>query len=212
MSLPSPPSPAALAEFPAIEAGPQSTWYRLFRAFDARTGARREPLLFSASGQGRFDPPGTGQAPAAHPPYGTCYFGESLMAAYVEKFGDFGVLQRAQVQAFQVIAVQSPDRPRRLADVSDGRVLGQFGLTKEVCDTDDYGGPQDWSLALFQAGFDGIAYAPKHDPVGDLRTIALFGPPGPAEVAQVGLSRSEEGPIPESAIGEAASRYHLFVI
>lgn len=37
---------------------------------------------------------------------------------------------------------------------------------------------QEWALRLFQAGFGGIWYTARHDPRGDLHSIALFGKPG----------------------------------
>lgn len=200
MSVPPPPPRADLADFPALR------WSKpLYRVVKLRNpdGSERRPLFFSTAGEGRFDPASLGSAT------GTCYLGADEVACVVEVFGRLrtippGLLQDYRVASFRAAAAL------RLADTCAPVVLGRFGLTRELCTTPDYARTQQWARAWLDVGFAGIHYAPRHDPRGDLRAIALFGPAGPQDPADAHLQLERMEPLGDAGLRRAA-RYGLYV-
>ena len=178
---------------------------RIVRRYD-EGGQARQALFFSTLGLGRFDPPDGAAAT-----YGSCYFAREPIAAYIERFGSYPVTLQDVIEARQLVDI-SPLRAVRLADVCNPVVLGQYGLTREICAVTDYDLPQRWAAALHQAGFDGVWYGPRHDPQGDLRAATLFGPPGGREPDQVGLRIVNRRPIPHAVIVRAAQDFGLYVV
>lgn len=164
MSLRPPPAdPAELADFPARRVADAYSYARVH----AETHA---PEWFCTCGEHRFDPP-----LSASSPFGTCYLAGHPLGAFVEKFGDLSIVTRERVDAHRLAHLQVP--ATRLADATDRRAL-RWGVTAELAAGRDYAGAQQWAERLFQAGFAGIWYAARHDPSGDLHSIALFGKPG----------------------------------
>jgi len=73
----------------------------------------------------------------------------------------------------------------------------------------DYPGAQAWAERLFQAGFGGIWHTARHDPRGDLHSIALFGKPGFHQEAFVsGWSE----PIGGELVDDVADRFDIQVL
>lgn len=60
----------------------------------------------------------------------------------------------------------------------------------------DYNLTQSWALALQEAGYDGIRYKARHDPRGQLVSIALFGsgkpPRSPSKTTTVSVDLIHE--------------------
>jgi hypothetical protein len=166
-------------------------------------GSERQPLFFSTAGEGRFD-----LAPVESA-MGTCYLGADDLACVVEVFGRMRIIPPGLLQDYRV-AVFSTAVELRLADACEPVVLGQFGLTRELCTTPDYARTQEWARAWLDAGFAGIHYAPRHDPRGDLRAIALFGLAGPQNPVDVHLQLERMEPLGDACLRQAA-RYGLYV-
>lgn len=164
MTLRRPPrDPAELTDFPARAIAETYPYARIH-------DVAHEAEWFCSCGVHRFDPPAGGGTP-----FGTCYLAGHPVGAFIEKFGSLGIVTRARVDAHRLAHLQVP--ATRLADVTDRTVL-RWGVTGELSSGGDYAGAQAWAERLFQAGFGGIWYTAKHDPRGDLHSIALFGKPG----------------------------------
>jgi hypothetical protein len=82
-------------------------------------------------------------------------------------------------------------------------------VTAELSAGGDYPGSPQWAERFFQAGFGGIWYMAKHDPRGDLHSIALFGKPGVHEEAFAG-GWSE--PIGDDLIDDVQFRFGIQVL
>jgi hypothetical protein len=136
--------------------------------------AERDPRWFGSSGTGRFDPPPSVET------FGTCYVSTSPAGAFVEVFGRVRVLRREDIES-RCLSQIGTTRDSRLADLTDPRVLGRFGLTGEASagGIETYPTCQQWAAALFAAGFDGVRYYARHDPQLTSTSVAVFGPPGP---------------------------------
>lgn len=164
MSLRPPPADhAELADFPARQVADAYPYARIH-------AEGHDPEWFCASGARRFDPP-RGSAEV----FGTCYLAGHPLGAFVERFGDLGVVTRQRIDARCLAHLQVP--ATRLADLTDRRALG-YGVTGELSSGGDYPGAQAWAERLFQAGFGGLWYTARHDPRGDLHSVALFAKPG----------------------------------
>lgn len=163
--LPEPPEPASLDGFPSIVWAAQQPLWRVHRESNPT-------VHFARGAAGRFNPP------APDSDYGTWYLSSHPRGAFVEVFGRFQVITRAQVNE-RVLASVHPPSDLRLANLTDPTVVGRFGLTNElsVGGEDVYPIAQRWSAALRQAGFGGVHYAARHDPTLQSRSIALFGKP-----------------------------------
>lgn len=108
---------------------------------------------------------------------GTCYLAEEPTGAFVEKFGRLlrpgGVIPESLVNAQRLSSLRPPKA--EVVDLTDPTVLGLAGLTAEIHSTTDYDRTQGWALAFQEAGYAGIRYKARHDPRGQLISIALFG-------------------------------------
>ncbi len=171
MTLRRPPrDPGELSAFPARSVADAYPYARIY-------DATHEVEWFCACGDHRFDPP-----PGARSVFGTCYLAGHPVGAFVEKFGDLRVVTRERLDAHLLAQIHLP--ATRLADVTNRAAL-RWGVTAELSAGGDYAGAQEWAEQLFQAGFGGIWYTAKHDPRGDLHSVALFGKPGLHEEAFV---------------------------
>jgi hypothetical protein len=187
-------NPAALAGFPARSITEAYPYVRIHQQV-------HDPQWFCTCGGHRFDPPSDTVAR-----FGTCYLSGHPLGAFIEKFGDLGVITRERIDAHRLAHLQVP--AARLADTTDRRALA-WGVTAELAGGGDYDGAQQWAERLFQAGFAGIWYAARDDPGGDLHSLALFGKPGLHPEAFVS---QESRPIGDDLIDEVAARFGLEVI
>jgi hypothetical protein len=93
-----------------------------------------------------------------------------------------------------------------VVDLTDPTVLGLVGLTAEIHSTSDYNLTQGWALALQEAGYDGIRYKARHDPRGQLVSIALFGPRTPPR------STTTSTTIPVDLLHQASATFAIKVL
>jgi RES domain len=186
--LPDPPD--QLPELPAAGFGPKDLW-RIH-------GAETPPWFFDDGPDGRFNLPDAG----------TCYLAEEPLGAFVEKFGRLlrpgGVIPEPLVDAQRLSRL----RPPRVSvvDLTDPRVLGLAGLTAAVHTTTDYALTQAWAEALRSAGYGGVRYRARHDPRGQLVSIALFG------AGKVPPAAVETTAVPIDLIHEASATFAITVL
>jgi hypothetical protein len=156
-ALPAPPD--ELPKLPSARLGTKTLW----RIHPADV----TPWFFDIGPDGRFNLAESG----------TCYLAEEPIGAFVEKFGRLlrpgGVIPEPLVDAQRLSKLRPPKA--KVVDLTDPSVLGLVGLTAEIHSTTDYDLTQGWALALQEAGYDGIRYRARHDPRGQLASIALFG-------------------------------------
>jgi hypothetical protein len=191
---PPPADPAELADFPVRA---MADTYPYARIHDEA----HEPHWFCSCGNHRFDPPSGSNAF-----FGACYLAGNPLGAFIERFGDFPVISRARVDACQLASLLVP--ATRLADVTSRAAL-RWGVTAELSAGGDYPGCQQWAERFFQAGFGGIWYTAKHDPRGDLHSIALFGKPGVHEEA---FADSWSEPIGDDLVNDVKLRFGIQVV
>lgn len=155
--LPAPPE--ELPELPGTKLGTEVLW----RIHTADVS----PWHFDAGPDGRFNLTDVG----------TCYLAEEPIGAFVEKFGRLlrpgGVIPEPLIDAQRLSRLRPPKV--RVVDLTDPKVLGLAGLTAEIHATTDYALTRSWAKALHDAGYAGIRYKARHDPRGQLNSIALFG-------------------------------------
>lgn len=186
--LPAP--PRQLPELPSAQLGTKALWR--IHAADA------SPWFFDAGPEGRFNLADTG----------TCYLADEPLGAFVEKFGRLlrpgGVIPEPLVDAQRLSRLRPPKVS--VVDLTDPKVLGLAGLTAEIHTTTDYALTQSWASALRDAGHAGIRYKARHDPSGQLVSIALFGsassPKGAAKTTT----------IPVDLIHEASTTFAIAVL
>jgi RES domain len=186
--LPAP--PPDLPELPGVKLGAEALWR--MHAADA------SPWFFDTGPDGRFNLDDAG----------TCYLAEEPIGAFVEKFGRLlrpgGVIPEPLVDTQRLSRLRPPKV--NVVDVTDPQVLGLIGLTAEIHATTDYGLTQSWAKALRDAGYDGIRYKARHDPRGELVSIALFGSDNPPR------STAKTTTIPVDLIHEAAATFAITVL
>jgi hypothetical protein len=100
------------------------------------------------------------------------------------------------------LTVIAPIVELRLADMTGRSVLGQFGIAGDVSAGADYAPPQEWAHRLWEAGFDGIYYAARHDPQFTERSVALFGAPGDQTANERKRFDVASAPIPDDVLAE----------
>jgi hypothetical protein len=93
-----------------------------------------------------------------------------------------------------------------VVDLTDPTVLGLVGLTAAIHTTTDYELTQGWALALQEAGYGGIRYKARHDPRGELVSIALFGSDRKPR------SAAKTTTIPVDLIHEASATFAITVL
>jgi hypothetical protein len=160
--------------------------------------ADASPWFFDAGPEGRFN-----LADA-----GTCYLAEKPIGAFVEKFGRLlrpgGVIPEPLVDTQRLSRLRPPKLS--VVDLTDPKVLGLIGLTAEIHATTDYGLTQSWASALRDAGYAGIRYKARHDPRGQLVSIALFGSGKPPR------SSAKTTTLPANLIHEASVTFAITVL
>jgi RES domain-containing protein len=174
----------SLKGFPQRKLRGDRTIYRIHKA-------TRSPWWFSATGDGRFDPVGTGS--------GACYLADAPLGAWVEVFRKPQMLPEVEVELRLLLSVKL-ERDLRLADVTSRRALS-FGVTASIGANEDFTKSQAFAAEASASGYDGVRYLVRHDPAQKLYGLALFGPAaaGPADRR---WPRHSEA-IPGSLIGEA---------
>lgn len=154
------------------------------------------PWWFSSTGEGRFDPVGTGM--------GACYLAEAPLGAWVEVFRKRQLLAEAEIAQRSLLAV-ALKRDLRLADITSRRALS-FGITASLGADERYENSQAFAVQALQDGFDGVYYLLRHDPAQKLHGLALFaqaGAPDPEDPRWPAGSWA----IPDALISDAQ---HLF--
>ena len=186
--LPAPPDD--LPELPSTKLGARPLW-RIHAADVA-------PWFFDAGPDGRFNLAESG----------TCYLSEAPIGAFVEKFGRLlrpsGVIPEPLVETQRLSRLRPPKVS--IVDLTDPTVLGLVGLTAAIHSTSDYNLTQGWALALQDAGYAGIRYKARHDPRGQLVSIALFGSGKPPR------SAARTTTIPVDLIHEASATFAITVL
>jgi hypothetical protein len=156
------------------------------------------PWYFDAGPDGRFNLVESG----------TCYLAEEPIGAFVEKFGRLlrpgGVIPEPLVDAQRLSRLRPPKA--NVVDLTDPTVLGLIGLTAEIHSTSDYNLTQGWALALQEAGYDGIRYKARHDPRGELVSVALFGQ------GKRPRSAAKTTTVPVDLIHEASTTFAITVL
>jgi len=156
------------------------------------------PWLFDTGPGGRFNLPDAG----------ACYLAEEPLGAFVEKFGRLlrpgGVIPEPLVNAQRLSRLRPPRV--NVVDLTDPRVLGLVGLTAAIHTTTDYALTQGWAKALRSAGYEGIRYKARHDPRGQLVSIALFG------MGEALPALAETAAVPIDLIHEASATFAITVL
>jgi hypothetical protein len=186
--LPAPPD--ELPELPTAKLEAKPLW-RIHAADVA-------PWFFDIGPDGRFNLAESG----------TCYLAEEPIGAFVEKFGRLlrpgGVIPEPLVDSQRLSRLRTPKAG--VVDLTDPSVLGLIGLTAEIHSTTDYNLTQGWALAFQEAGYAGIRYKARHDPRGQLASIALFGSDKPPR------SAAKTTTIPVDLIHEASTTFAITVL
>lgn len=141
----------------------------LFREHGLREGSPDGGCRwFSSSGEGRFD---------LTDPLGSCYLGETEGVAARERCGRLmamGIAITEALYAGRVVSeVPPPDLDGPVADLTHPSAL-RAGVTGELASSADYALCQEWAQACWDAGFEGLRYAPRFTPGGGERGYALF--------------------------------------
>lgn len=182
--------PDDLPELPSMKLGAKPLWR--IHAADAA------PWFFDVGPDGRFNLAESG----------TCYLAEEPIGAFVEKFGRLlrpgGAIPEPLVDAQRLSRLRPPKA--EVVDLTEPAVLGLVGLTAEIHSTTDYDLTQGWALALQEAGYAGIRYKARHDPRGQLISIALFGKSTPPR------GKVATTAIPVDLIHEASATFAIAVL
>ena len=160
----------------------------------------KDPLHFSGTDLGRFDPP-----VSARQEYGTCYFSESSLGAYLEVFGRTVPIRESWVHE-RVLTEVHTLVPLKVADLTHPMMAGRVGAIPELSVGPSYVEAQALSSVLREDGFDGIRYMARHDPTGLSRSVAIFSD------ASSAIEVVKTVPIPGHVIAAAESEFGLFVL
>lgn len=161
----------------------------------------RASWWFSSTGNGRFDPLGTGM--------GACYLAEDPLGAWVEVFRKRQLLPEVEIAHRSLLAV-TLKRDLRLADITARRALS-FGITASFGSGERYDESQTFAARALEDGFDGIRYFVRHDPAQKLYGIALFaqaGTPDPADRQWP----ADGGAIPDALVRDAERAFGYRVL
>lgn len=160
--------------------------------------AEDSPWFFDTGPEGRFNLADSG----------TCYLAEEPIGAFVEKFGRLlrpgGVIPQSLVEPQRLSEVRPPKLD--VVDLTDARILGLVGLTAEIHTTTEYDLTRSWAKALRGADYAGIRYKARHDPRGQLTSIALF------NTGNAPLNAPTTTPIPIDLIREASATFGITVL
>ena len=136
-----------------------------------------------------------------------CYLGHEPLASYVEVFGRFRAVPKAELDR-RCLSELTVRRVVEIADLTDRTVLGAFGITAAHSVGTDYEPAQELASRLFGAGFEGIVYRVRHDPAMELEAVALFGEPGETPDR---FNPPKSSPIPQELIA-AGQQFQIEVL
>jgi hypothetical protein len=174
-----------LKGFPRRTLRGEKTIYRIHKC-------AKGPWWFSSTGEGRFDPVGTGM--------GACYLAEAELGAWVEVFRKSQLLTEAEIAHRSLLAV-TLKRDLRLADLTSRRALN-FGFDASLGANERYEKSQAFVVRALEDGFDGVRYFLRRDPAQKLYGLALFSQAGAADPPDPQWP-IETGPIPDGLVREA---------
>ena len=196
-SLLPPEDAGTLRRFPSLSLGTEQLLWRVHRS-------DLHPAHFSQKGEFRFDPPVHSRSE-----FGTCYTALDPLCAFMETLSRFNPIPQRIVDE-RALSGLLPARRMRVADLTDPSVIGDFGIKGDLSTGGDYRAPQAWAAALRTAGFDGLQYIARHDPSANMRSIAIFGPPG--EQPDMFQQLKDTGPIPVEVLLRARDVFHVIVL
>jgi hypothetical protein len=162
-----------------------------------------EPEWFGTSGGCRWDPP-----TEAAELFGTCYTGTDPLTAFIEAVAELPLLTQSVIDQ-RAMAHLHVAQDQRVADMTNPKIIGDWGLDRRISTGDAYDICQRWAHALRLAGFTAVFYEPRYDPRGrDQESIAFFGDPGyqPTQIFMI-----EDEPIPRPVVEEADQIFGLRV-
>ena len=175
-------SPSA---FPRRTLRGDATVYRIHKS-------AKSPWWFSSTGDGRFDPVGTGM--------GACYLAETQLGAWIEVFRKNTLLAETEIAQRSLLAV-TLKRDLRLADITSRRALS-FGVTAALGANEQYEQSHAFAVRALEDGFAGIRYFIRHDPAQKRYGLALFAPAGAPDPAERRWP-TDSVAIPDTLIREA---------
>lgn len=158
--------PRDSSEFPHITVPSGLRWFRLHRSTNGFAWFGNRTVF-------RFDPPSSHAAR-----FGTCYFATEPIGAFIETMLGMGDPTQSEVDERRITSCEVKG-VLRLANLTSPLVLGyRVDASFSASSGGDYAHSQDLAATLFDASFDGIWYALRHDPAHDLMGMALFGTQG----------------------------------
>ena len=102
--------------------------------------------------------------------------------------------------------------PLVLADLTNRNVLGLYGIAGDVSTGTDYASSQRWAHRLWEAGFDGVYYATRHDPQLTERSVAVFGNQGDEAADEQARLSCTTTPLPDDLLHELMRLYRIVVM
>lgn len=152
-----------------------------------------DPWWFSRDGSGRFDLVGTG--------FGSCYFAQRSLGAWIEVFRKQILLADDEVSGRSLYTLRL-GLDLKLADITSRRAL-QFGITASLGANEDYAASQAFAADALESGFDGIRYLVRHDLAQMLYGYALFGEAGTGAAEFAPAASAVDSSIPDTLVDEA---------
>ena len=150
--------------------------FRLFRAHDPVTGAKRQPFMHSSvpapsadhldehPAAGRFD---------LRSPRGTCYLASGRLGAWVEVFRGARMVDRRDARSRRIVQSRVPRR-LVLADATSRSAIAD-GVNLDLHAGSDRLTTQRFAAAIdVDSAFRGIQAWARHDPSKSAHTLALF--------------------------------------
>lgn len=110
------------------------------------------------------------------------------------------------------LTVVAPSVQLRLADLTDRRVLGFYGIAGDLSTGPDYSPSQQWALRLWDNGFDGVYYAARHDPQFTERSVALFGRTSDRKDAEGKSFEYATSMIPDDLLRDLADEFGIISV
>jgi hypothetical protein len=154
---------------------------------------------FSGDGSGRFDP-------SSSPGYGACYFGEHPLCAWIETMRTRMALDQDEMDSRWLTEARLP-RAITVLDLANRKALSP-GFTVAELSAKEYSYTNAVAAEVVALGLEGIRWRARHDLGGQLMAVALFGPRGSPDDAQLAaLPRTVSRPIPAALIADARRQF-----